>query len=79
MMEDWERDEEVDAVYIRLSQGRVVRTEDLGEGRFADYDATGTLVGVELLGVSHGVNLDGLPSHDVIERFLTEHSIRVYA
>lgn len=79
MMEDWERDEETDAVYIRLSQGRVMRTEDLGEGRFADYDATGNLVGVELLGVRQGVNLCGLPGHDVVERVLTEHSIRVYA
>ncbi len=60
-------DSEADALYVELSAATSVRTEDIGEGRYVDYDAAGAIVGFELLGVSHhGINLSGVPRADEI-------------
>jgi uncharacterized protein YuzE len=55
-------DPEADAVYVRLREpeGRV-RSKRLDHARIVDYDEGGEVVGVELLFVSAGVHLDGLP------------------
>lgn len=38
-------------IYLRpIQAGGVARTENLGNGVMADFDDTGTLIGVELLG-----------------------------
>ncbi len=74
-----EHDTEADAVYVRLSDHRVTRTEDIGAGRLVDYDAAGQPVGVEFLGVSRGVDTDGVPDRLMVERSLSEHDIPLYA
>ena len=74
-----EHDTEADVVYVRLSDHRVARTEDLGAGRLADYDAAGKPVGVEFLGVSRGADTDGVPDRPVVEQSLCEHHIPLYA
>jgi uncharacterized protein YuzE len=55
-------DNEADALSIRLREavGRV-RTRRIDEQRLLDYDEHGDLVGIEILFVSRGVNLEGLP------------------
>lgn len=78
-MVDLEHDPEADAAYVRLSDHRVTRTEDLGRGRTVDYDAAGHPVGVEFLGVSQGVDTDGVPERVAVERSLSEHHIPLYA
>ena len=78
-MAEVELDAEADAVYVRLSDHRVTRTEDLGAGRLVDYDAAGQPVGVEFLGVSRGADTDGVPDRLVVERSLAEHHIPLYA
>jgi uncharacterized protein YuzE len=40
---------EVVAVYIRIKEGEVARTEEIGEENFIDLDKEGCLVGVEIL------------------------------
>lgn len=74
-----EHDTGADAVYVRLSDHRVTRTEDIGAGRLVDYDAPGQPVGVEFLGVSRGVDTDGVPDRLMVERSLSEHDIPLYA
>ena len=55
-------DVEADALYVELSPAKSVRTEELGEGRYVDYDDAGNVIGFELLAVSHyGVELKGVP------------------
>jgi uncharacterized protein YuzE len=66
-------DHEVDAVYVYLSDERVVRTKIIDDLRIADYDAEGRVVGMEFLGASSGLDLRDLPEHEGLEaelRFL---------
>lgn len=66
-------DPEADAMYVsfvRRHDGDVARTIELGDDRQADYGEDGTLLGVEFLGVSAGLNLDGVPREDDIRRIV---------
>lgn len=72
-------DREADAVYIRLRPAPYAFGHNLDYERRIDYAADERPIGIELLGVSHGVNLDDLPEHDAIARLLTEHHIGVFA
>jgi uncharacterized protein YuzE len=55
-------DPEADAIYVRLRESEgSIRTERVDERRMVDYNAGGDVVGVELLSVSRGVDLTGLP------------------
>jgi uncharacterized protein YuzE len=54
-------DSGADAVYICLADGPVSVTREMGEDRMVDFDASGTVVGVEFLNVSLGAHVGGLP------------------
>lgn len=75
----------VGGVDVRGSAGRGMETprwdhmEILDDHCNVDYGQDGQPNGVELLYISDGVNLDGLPQCDVIERLLAEHHIPVFA
>lgn len=57
-----EYDSESDAIYVTFSAPKgAVRTEFIDDARYIDYDEVGNVVGIELLGVSQGVDLSGLP------------------
>ena len=69
---------DADAVYIVLREDvHVARTRNLDGARLIDYAEDGEPVGVELLDMNEGVNLDDLPAWDVIARLLAEHYIQV--
>lgn len=72
-------DPEADAVYIEISPGTPVRAEELGDQMSIDYDADGNVLGLEILWVSHGVDLDQLPPkfEIPIARLLEEFRFRV--
>lgn len=62
-------DATVDASAVYLTDppvGRVARTEVLDDERLVDYDAEGRPVLVELLDVSRGVVLEGLPEPELV-------------
>jgi uncharacterized protein YuzE len=65
-----EYSERADALYVRLSDGEVARTEALGDLRMVDYDAAGQVVGIEFLGASHGLDLHDVPMHKDVERLV---------
>jgi len=46
----FEYDRAVDAAYVGFSRARVDRSEQAGPGIIFDFDATGQIVGVEILG-----------------------------
>lgn len=62
---------------VRACPSRTQRTST-GCG-FIDLDVNGEVIGVELLDVSEGVNLDGLPYPDVITVLLEQQQVRVFA
>lgn len=57
-------DAEADALYLTFSHEKVTKTRNVAGNRNAaaiDVTADGSVVGIELLGVSKGVDLKGLP------------------
>jgi uncharacterized protein YuzE len=44
-----EIDAQVDSAYVRLSSAPIVRTQEIADGIFADFDANNQMVGVEVL------------------------------
>lgn len=70
-------DREVDAVYIRLRQAPYAFGHNLDFERRIDFGPDGKPMGIELLGVSHGVNVDGLPDAEGVERLLLARNIKV--
>ena len=74
-----EYDPDADAVYITLRDAPWDHMDILDDYRNIDYAPDGEPVGVELLYVSKGVNLEGLPTPDVIAHLLETQHIRVFA
>ena len=74
-----EHDPDADAIYIHLRDLPYAFGEDLDHERRIDYAADGQPIGVELLCVSQGVNVDDLPEKEAITRLLEEHNIKVFA
>lgn len=74
-----QHDPEADALYIRLSDKPYAFGEDIDHARRIDYAADRTPIGVELLYVSHGVDLADLPQADELASVLREHNIRALA
>ena len=74
-----EHDPEANALYIRLSDKPYAFGEDIDHARRIDYAEDRTPIGVELLYVSHGVDLTDLPEAETLARVLREHNIRELA
>lgn len=68
-----------DSLYITLSDKPYAFGEDLGPERRIDYAADRTPIGIELLNVSHGVDLDALHFRDEIARLLEQEGLSVLA
>jgi uncharacterized protein YuzE len=47
-----EYDKEVDALYIRIQEKDVARTQEVSDGVNLDFDDKGRLIGLEVLSVS---------------------------
>lgn len=65
-----------DGVYIRLRAGKVVSGKDLDDRRHIDLDQNGNPVGVDLMDVSHGVDLNDLPEPALLREILAKHGIK---
>jgi uncharacterized protein YuzE len=74
---EWDR--KADAIYIYLSDKAYASGKDLDDLRRIDYDSEGNPRGIELLGVSSGVNLCDLPNKNEITPLIEKQKIRVYA
>ena len=44
-------DKEADALYIRFDEAKIAESEEVSEGIILDFDATGRVVGFEMLDV----------------------------
>ena len=47
-----EYDKKVDALYIRIQEKDVARTQEVSDGVNLDFDSEGRLIGLEVLGAS---------------------------
>lgn len=54
-------DPEADAIYIKFTEMPFHEYEEIDSSRGIDVDITGKIIGLEILGVSHGIDLDGIP------------------
>lgn len=63
-------DKEADALYLYLSDKPYSHGVDLDKQRRIDYSADNEPIGIELLSVSKGINLEGLPEQEEVSRLL---------
>jgi uncharacterized protein YuzE len=48
-------DPEADALYVQLADGRIIESEEVRPGIVLDFDASGRVVGIEILDASEHV------------------------
>ena len=75
----FEYDKDADAVYIQLGDKQCAYTKPLDDMRYVDYASDDTPVGIELLCVSEGVNLDDLPEQTQVAKLLDGKHIKALA
>jgi len=63
-------DREADTLYVRLNDKTISFTTPLDDLRMLDRAADGTLVGVEFIDVSGGIDLHDLPFGPELERLI---------
>jgi len=71
-------DREADAVYIYLNSKPYAYGEDLDDQRRIDYASDNTPIGVELLCIGEGVNVEGLPNIEKIAEAIESKGIGTY-
>lgn len=76
---EFKYDADADAAYIRLRHVPYAFGHNLDYDRRIDFGEDEKPMGIELLGISHGVNVDGLPNIDAVERLLLARNIKVYS
>ena len=74
-------DAEADALYVYLNPGTVKETVSLGDLRMVDYSDDGTVVGIEFVSVSAGVDLRDVPFAETVEQAIgaSGHHIPIFA
>ncbi len=72
-------DPEVDAIYIRLCDVPYAFGHNLDAERRIDYGDDQQPLGIELLGVSHGVNVADLPDQAAVIAVLEQRQIKTFA
>jgi len=75
----YEYDPEADCAYILINNLPHAYSKEIDETRFVDYAEDGTVIGIELLYVSSGVDITDLPHRPEVEKLLEEHHIKVFA
>jgi uncharacterized protein YuzE len=74
-----EYDREADAIYVHLNDKPYAYGKDLDDGRRIDYASDHTPIGIELIGVSKGVEIDDFPIQNEVIKCLREYDIKVFA
>jgi uncharacterized protein YuzE len=72
-----EHDLRHDTAYVTFAAGVSVRQVALGGGRVVDYAADGSVLGVEFLAPSQGLDLDGLPRPAEVARAARRLGLRI--
>ena len=72
-----EYDPEADAIYNRLRQLPYAYNRELDDSRIIDYAVDQKPIGIELLNVSLGIDLNFLPEREAVGRLLRENGIKI--
>ena len=74
-------DHEADALYVQLGPGPSARSSNLGDLRLLDYSAEGSVVAVEFISASEGIDLSGVPERSAVERAIIDSQapVRIFA
>lgn len=72
-------DPESDALYVYLRAGEVARTKAIDDLRMVDIAEDGTVLGIEFLDVSAGVELDDVPFRPTIAELIQPFGFKVFA
>ena len=59
-------DKLADAAYIRFAEGTPFESQVVGEGVVLDFDQSGQIIAIELLGVSHNMPGNSLSRVEVV-------------
>jgi uncharacterized protein YuzE len=76
---EYRYDADADCAYITISNKSYAYSEELDDTRYVDHAEDGSVIGVELLYVSGGVDVVGLPQEAEITELLEKHGLKVYA
>jgi len=76
MILNFEYDKELDVIYIYLSDKPYSYTKPLDDTRNIDYAIDDTPIGIELLGVSEGVDIMDLPEQNKVAKLLEAEDIK---
>ena len=65
-------DSGADVLYLRLlyEDCTIIEQRDFGNERYVDYDDQARVVGVQFIGASAGIDLEGMPEADAIRAAL---------
>jgi uncharacterized protein YuzE len=77
-MVEYTYDQEADAIYITLGSEPYAYGRDLDDQRRIDYSSYHQEIGIELLSVSGGVDLYGLPFANRVAGILNSYNINTY-
>lgn len=72
-------DPESDALYVYLHRGHPARTKTLDDLRMVDLAEDGTVIGVEFLDVSGGVDLDEVPFGPTVAKLIEPFNFKIFA
>ncbi len=76
---EFKHDPEADAIYIKLNSLPYAYGVDLDNERRVDYSEDRTPIGIELLCVSNGIDVTGLPKLEKISELLRNAGFSVYS
>jgi len=74
---EYQYDKNADCAYILINKLPYAYLEEIDETRFVDHAEDGTVIGIELLYVSGGVDTSDLPYEPEIGKLLEEHDVKV--
>jgi uncharacterized protein YuzE len=72
-------DNSADCAYILINDLPHAYTKEIDETRIVDYAEDGTVIGIELLYVSDGIDISSLPFESEVGKLLAKHHVKVYA
>lgn len=74
---EYQYDKNADCAYILINELPYAYSKEIDETRFVDYAKDDTVIGIELLYVSGGVDICDLPYEAEIGKLLQKHDIRI--
>lgn len=73
----YEYDYDSDCAYVRFSAAEHHHSVEIDVTRFVDYAEDGSVIGIELLYVSGGVDVTDLPCAEAVAAELQAHGVKI--